>query len=121
MIVMEYTRLKDIKLGDFIGQRVFICLLLKDKDVREQKDGVNKFVVFNMVDGDTVVDAKMFGVSEQTLQMLENGVTYNAAVDIKQYSKSNTGYSCIVYNLEKAKYLLRSLLAGSQIQHSPKK
>lgn len=99
---MEYLRLKDIKLDNFIGQRVFLCFMLKNKNVREQKDGVTKFVTFDMVDKDTVVDAKIFGVSEQILQMLEDGLTYNAAIDVKQYSKSKTGYSCIVYNIERS-------------------
>lgn len=99
---MDYVRLKDIKLENFIGQRVFICFMLKNQVVREQKDGINKFVTFDMVDKDIVVDAKIFGVAEQTLQILEDGSVYNAAIDVKQYSKSKTGYSCIVYNIEKS-------------------
>ena len=99
---VEYKRLKDIKLSEFIGQRVFIQFLLQNKDIREQKDGVTKFATFNMVDKDIQIDAKIFAITDQMMQMLENGSTYNAAIDIKPYAKSKTGYSCIIYNLEKS-------------------
>lgn len=74
--------------------------MIRNKQVREQKDGVTKFVTFDMVDKDIAVDAKIFGVTDRTLEMLEDGKTYNAAVDVKTYAKSKTGYSCIIYNIE---------------------
>ena len=98
---MEYIRLRDVDLQKQVGQRVFVCFVMRNKTVREQKDGVTKFVTFDMVDKDTVVDAKIFGVTTNILEMLSDGVVYNAAVDIKEYSKSKTGYSCIIYNIEK--------------------
>lgn len=99
---MEYTRLRDVKLEDKISQRVFICFVLRNKVVREQRDGVTKFVTFDMVDREKAVDAKIFGVDDKMLEILTEGCVYNAAVDVKPYAKSKTGYSCIIYNIEKS-------------------
>lgn len=99
---MEYIRLRDIKLEDKISQRVFICFVLRNKVVREQRDGVTKFVTFDMVDREKVVDAKIFGVDDKMLETISDGCVYNAAVDVKPYAKSKTGYSCIIYNIEKS-------------------
>lgn len=99
---MNYTRLKDIKLEENIGQRVFVCFVLRNKVIREQKDGKTKFVTFDMADKDKAIDAKVFNASERILEILEDGKVYNAAIDVKPYAKSKTGYSCIVYNIEQS-------------------
>lgn len=97
---MEYKRLSTVELKEYINNRVFVQFLARDVSVRFQKDKVTKFISLNMVDKDTVVDAKMFGVSEGLISMIADGKVYNAAVDIKPYDKSQSGYSCIIYNID---------------------
>lgn len=97
---MEYTRLSKADLKGQIGSRVFLSFLTRDVSVRLQKDKVTKFIVFNMVDRDTTVEARLFGATDDLIKMVEEGKVYNAAVDVKPYEKSPDGYSCIIYNID---------------------
>lgn len=97
---MEYIRLGKMDFKNRIGDRVFVTFLSRDVSVRLQKDKVTKFVVFNMVDKETVIEARLFGATDQMIEMIQEGRTYNAAVDVKPYDKSPQGYSCIIYNME---------------------
>lgn len=97
---MVYTRLNEADLKSHINGRVFIQFLARDISVRLQKDKVTRFISFNMVDKDNVIEAKIFGASDQTIEMVQEGKVYNAAVDIKPYDKSPSGYSCIIYNID---------------------
>lgn len=99
---MEYIKIKDVNLQGNIGERVFVKFMARDVDVRTQKDGVTKYLVLNMCDRDFKIDAKKFGASEDEINTMKNGYVYRAAVDIKEYAKSPTGYSCIIYNFEVA-------------------
>ena len=93
---MEYIRLGNISLENYIGERLGITFLAKDVAVKDQKDG-GKFIVLNMVDKDKIVQARKFGVSKQDIEYLKDGGVYNAMVDIKPYEKSPEGYSCLIY------------------------
>lgn len=97
---MEYIRIGDADLRSNINNRVFITFMARDVSVRLQKDKVTKFIAFNMVDKDTSVEAKIFGADEQTIEMVQEGKVYNAAVDIKPYDRAPQGYSCIIYNID---------------------
>lgn len=100
--IVRYVRLKDINLQENINNRVFIQFLARDVSVRNQKDGVKKYINLNMVDGDIVVEARIFDVNDNLIDSIVSGKVYNAAVDVKPYDKSSTGYSCIIYNIEEA-------------------
>lgn len=126
---MEYIRIGSMNLKNYIGSRVFVTFLARDVSVRLQKDKVTKFVVFNMVDKDTVIEARVFGANESMIELIQEGKVYDAAIDIKPYDKASDGYSCIVYNmdfssippeyfadwatgLDKSKQLIESVLAS---------
>ena len=97
---MEYIRLGKQDFKNNIGNRVYVTFLAKDVSVRLQKDKVTKFVVFNMADKDTIIEARVFGASEQMIELIQEGKVYNGAIDVKPYEKSSTGFSCIVYNMD---------------------
>lgn len=97
---MEYTRLADTDLKSNINNRVFVQFLARDVSVRFQRDNVTRFITLNMVDKDTVVEAKKFGANDSIIDMIQEGKVYNAAIDIKPYDKSSTGFSCIIYNID---------------------
>jgi 3'-5' exoribonuclease len=97
---MEYKHIGEIEFKDNVDSRVFGIFLAQDVEVRIQKDGVTKFISLNMVDKATKLDAKKFGASDSDIEMMRNGGVYCAAIDIKPYTKSPTGYSCTIYNFE---------------------
>lgn len=97
---MNYIHVKDIDFQQNINNRVFGIFLARDVDVRLQKDGVTKFLSLNMCDKDFKLDAKKFGASDSEIEMMKNGGVYCAAIDIKPYAKSPTGYSCTLYNFD---------------------
>lgn len=97
---MNYIHVKDIDFQQNINNRVFGIFLARDVDVRLQKDGVTKFLSLNMCDKEFKIDAKKFGASDAEIEMMKNGGVYCAAIDIKPYAKSPTGYSCTLYNFD---------------------
>lgn len=97
---MNYIHVKDIDFQQNINNRVFGIFLARDVDVRLQKDGVTKFLSLNMCDKEFKLDAKKFGASDSEIEMMKNGGVYCAAIDIKPYAKSPTGYSCTLYNFD---------------------
>lgn len=97
---MEYVRLGEINLKDHLNGRVFVTFMARDVSVRLQKDQVTKFISLNLADKDVVVEAKLFGAKESTIEMIKDGKIYNAAVDVKPYDRSPSGYSCIIYNID---------------------
>lgn len=97
---VEYTRLGKADLKGNIGQRVFLNFLARDVSVRLQKDKVTKFIVFNMVDKDIAVEARLFGANDAMIELIQEGKVYDAAVDVKPYEKSPDGFSCIIYNID---------------------
>ena len=97
---MEYIRLSEIDLKERINDRVFVSFLARDVSVRLQKDKVTKFVSFNMVDKDVVIEAKVFGASDSQIEMIQEGKVYNGAVDVKPYDRAPSGFSCIIYNMD---------------------
>lgn len=97
---MEYKHIKEIDFASNINNRVFGIFLAKDVDTRVQKDGVTKYISLTMSDKDFSMDAKKFGASEDEISMMHNGGVYCAAIDIKPYAKSPTGYSCTLYNFD---------------------
>ena len=97
-----YTRLKEVNIKSSLNSRVFTQFLARDVEVRLQRDNVKKFIVLNMVDNSTIEEARLFNASEDQIEIIKNGGVYNAAVDVKPYDKSPTGYSCIIYNIEES-------------------
>ena len=97
---MEYKHIKEIDFSSNINNRVFGIFLARDVDIRTQKDGVTKYIDLNMCDRNILVNAKRFGATEDEINMMHNGGVYCAAIDIKPYAKSSTGYSCTLYNFD---------------------
>ena len=97
---MEYRHIKDIDLAANINNRVFAIFLARDVDIRTQKDGKTKYINVNLCDRDFKIDAKKFGATDSEIETMKNGGVYRGAIDIKEYAKSSTGYSCIIYNFE---------------------
>lgn len=100
MYVMEYIKISQVNFSENIGNRLFLKFLVRDVDVRKQKDGVTDYITFNMVEKDTVVEAKIFGATQQQIDMVKAGTVCIGAVDVKPYAKATTGYSCIIYNID---------------------
>ena len=98
--LMEYKRIGTINFKDSINTRVFVQFLAQDVSVGTQKDRISRFISLRMVDKDISVEAKMFGVDNNTIELVKDGKVYNAAVDVKPYDKSQFGYSCIIYNID---------------------
>ena len=97
---MEYKRLNQIDFKPNIGNRVFVEFMARGVDVRSQRDGINKYIVLNMCDKGIEIEARMFGVREEVINMVQDGKIYKAAIDVKKYEKSPSGYSCILYNID---------------------
>lgn len=97
---MEYKYLKDIDFAGNIKGKVFAIFLARDVQIRKQKDGVTDFIVVNMCDRGTIIEARKFGASPQEVEMIHNGGVYRATINVEEYAKSPTGYSCILYNFE---------------------
>lgn len=97
---MEYKHIRDIDFKSNVNNRVFGIFLARDVDVRLQKDGIKKFISLNMCDRDFIIDAKKFGASDNEIALMKNGGVYCAAIDIKPYAKSPTGYSAQLYNFD---------------------
>lgn len=97
---MEYIKLSKVDISNNVNNRVFIKFMLLDSEVRLQKDKVTKYIKLIMCDGEKRVDACKFGATQDEIDSLVKGKVYQAAVDIKEYSKSSSGYSCCIYNFE---------------------
>lgn len=97
---MEYLRLSNVDFKGNIGNRIYTVFLARDVSVRTQKDKETKYLVFNMVDKGTSLEARLFGANERVIEMLKDGCVYSAAIDVKPYEKSSSGFSCIVYSME---------------------
>lgn len=98
--MMEALRLKDVKLKDMVGRRVQLTFIAKDVSVRPQRDKVTKMLCMNMADIGSLVDAKIFNVSDATIDKVVNGKLYDAMVDIATYDKSPSGISCIISDIQ---------------------
>lgn len=97
---MEYRRLSKIDLSSRVGDRVGLEFMARNVKVGVQKDKITRFIVFDMVDKDISSQARLFGATDEDIKSLVEGGVYRAAVDIKVWDKSSTGYSCILYNYE---------------------
>ena len=97
---MEYIRLSQINLAEHIGERLFLKFMVRNVDIRKQKDGVTDFITFNMADKDFSVECRLFGATQSHMDIVKEGAVCIGAIDIKPYAKSSTGYSCIVYNVD---------------------
>lgn len=96
---MEYVRLKDIDLKKNINNRVFVSFLALNIEVKPQK-GNKQFIMFNMVDRDVILEAKIFDVNDEIIAKVQSGRTYFGAVDIKPWDKAPNGISGIIYNMD---------------------
>lgn len=97
---MNYIHVKDIDFKSNINNRVFGIFMARDVDVRMQKDGINKFISLNLCDRGFEIECKKFAATDSEIEMMKNGGIYCAAIDIKPYAKSATGYSCNLYNFD---------------------
>ncbi len=99
---MEYIRLKDVDIKSQLGNRLYLLFIVKDISVRPQKDG-GEFMVFNMVDRDKMVEAKIFGITPEIKNKVIEGKVYEGVIDVKNYKKNGVDIlSCIVYGMEES-------------------
>ena len=96
---MEYKLLSEIKFADYINHRVFARFLAKDVNVAPQKNG-QMYISITMKCKEIELNAKLFGASQQYIDMIKPGGVYNASLDVKPYAKSDTGWACTIYNIE---------------------
>lgn len=96
---MEYKLLSEINFQENINNRVFVRFLAKDVNVAPQKNG-QMYISVTMKNKEIEINAKLFGASQQYIDMVKPGRVYNASVDIKPYAKSDTGWACTIYNIE---------------------
>lgn len=97
---MEYLHISQIDFASNLNNRVYGVFLARDVDVRLQRDGNTKFIDLTMCDKSTTLNARKFGASDSEIELMKNGCVYCAAIDVKPYDKSPTGYSCILYNFD---------------------
>lgn len=98
-IKMEYVRLSDVDLKSNVNNRIFVSFLALNVEVKPQK-GNKRYIMFNMADKDTVLEAKIFDVTDDVISKVVSGRTYYGAVDIKPWEKAPNGISGVVYNMD---------------------
>ena len=96
---MEYVRLSEIDLKSKLNDRIFASFLALNVEVKPQK-GNKRYLMFNMVDKDVVLEAKIFDVTDDAIDKVISGRTYFGAVDIKPWEKAPGGISGVVYNMD---------------------
>lgn len=94
---MEYLRLRDTKLSQYLNQRVMLTFAAVNVQVKLQKDKITKFIQFQMMDCDVFEEARLFGATDAQIEMIKEGGVYEAAIDVKPYNGST---SCVVYNIQ---------------------
>lgn len=97
---MQYKHIRDIDFQNHVNERVYGIFLARDVEIRTQKDGVTKFIALNMCDKGVKLDVKKFSPTESELNLMQNGKVYLAAIDVKPYAKSPTGYGLTLYNFD---------------------
>lgn len=97
---MDYIRLKEIKVKDYIGNKIGVIFMASNVEVRYQKDNVTKLIAFTMVDGSTKEECKLFGATQKDIDTIKNGQVYQADISVKSYDKAPSGYSCIIDSIE---------------------
>lgn len=100
-INLEYKRLSQVDLRGGIGTRIFVIFMASGVTVKNQKNG-KKYLLFNMVDKDTVLESKIFDANDAIISKVVDGKVYRGAVDISVWDKAPNGVSGIVYNFEDA-------------------
>lgn len=96
---MEYKLLKEVDIAKYINSRTYVTFMVKDVSVRLQKDKVTRFIRFNMVDRDCIIEASLFNATDSQIEKIKDGKVFDAAIDVKEYDKSPSGLSCIIYNI----------------------
>lgn len=96
---MEYKMLADIDFDNHVNERVFAVFLAKEVAVLPQKNG-QQFISITMKHKNMELNAKQFGVQQIDIDKVKAGKVYNAAIDIKPYDKSPSGWGCTIYNIE---------------------
>ena len=94
---MEYMRLKDVRLAEYVNQRIYLVFAASNVQVRTQKDGTTMFIQLQMIDGDTCVEARLFGATPSCIELVKEGRVYEAAIDVRPYKNS---ISCVIYNIQ---------------------
>lgn len=96
---MEYKLLSDIDFKSNIDHRVFAVFLAKEVNILPQKNG-QQFISVTMKYKNIEINAKKFGATQDDIDSIKAGKVYQAAIDVKKYDKSETGWACIIYNIE---------------------
>lgn len=96
---MEYLMLDQVDMQNNLNDRVFVVFLAKDVKVLPQKGG-SSYISVTMKCRDVELNAKRFNATQSEIEQVKAGKVYNAAVDIKPYDKSPSGWACVIYNIE---------------------
>lgn len=93
---MECLRLKDVDLGKHVGERLYVSFLVKNFEVRLQKDNITEYINLVMSDRGCDVEAKIFGNISSYKENMKNGQVWYGGLDVKPYAKSQTGWSALL-------------------------
>jgi len=94
---VQYVRLSEVAVERSVGSRLGVTCIVKGVDTRPMRNGGDS-MVFTMKDKDTEFEARIFGVNEETKQLVKNGKVYDIIIDVRPYEKGKGGISCIVEN-----------------------
>ena len=97
---MEYSYLRDIKLPENIGKRVFGIFLVKSVELLDNKNGADKYLKMIIQDKDISTELHKWNANDNDIERLQVGKVYCGAIDVKPYAKSSAGYSCALYNYD---------------------
>lgn len=97
---MEYKRLADVDLKEYIGKRVFVTFLCRDVQLKLLKDDVTEYMSLAIQDRHKVENGvKIFNLTDYHREMVKAGFIYSAAIDVQRYEQAKGGYGLKVYNI----------------------
>lgn len=88
-------------LKEHMKQRIPVIFLVKSTSIKTSAN-TSDFMILTLKDKDVEVDAKIWGVTAQQIELVQPGNVYAALVDVKPYEKGKDGLSCIIYSIEKS-------------------
>jgi len=94
---MQYQRLSEVAVERNVGNRLYVTAIIKNVEVRPMRTGGDS-MVFIMKDKDVEYEGRVFGVTEETKQLVQVGKVYDIIMDVRPYDKGKGGISCIIEN-----------------------
>lgn len=95
---MEFRRLKNIRVEDYVGERLAISFRAFNVQEKDQKNG-GKFLSLDMVDVGKRQRAVIFSVGPRMIDEITPGKAFDAILDVKPYRE---GYSCVISSIRES-------------------